>query len=246
MYMEKPCYSSSQPIYKQIQALILEHIESGRWPVHTKLPDEVLFAQELGVSRGTLRRALEYLVSEGVLSQVRGKGTFVSSNTVEQPLASKLVSFAESMQQQSLSYKTVVLKKEKLHPDLKVAAYLELAPDEEVYLLERVRLVRNTPVIYLKNYLPARLCPDFLENDFVNDDLFTLLEKRYKQKIQWGRRYFKAVPALGEVAQNLGVLASAPVLHLEQIIYGPRQEPIECSALWINSDHFDIVSILQR
>lgn len=239
-------YREGEPIYQQVAQIIRSNIESGKWPVHTKLPEEIVLSQQLGISRGTLRRALKDLIDQGVLTQIRGRGTFVVSNTLEQHLASKLISFAESMKQQGLRYKTVVLKQEIAAADMKVAAYLELEKNEQVSIIERVRLVQNNPVIYLRNIIPEKVCPGFAENDFENQDIFSLLERKYGQKIQWGRRYFKAVPAWGEVSQNLGLAPGTPVLYLEQIIYDAKSRPLECSSVWINSERFDIVSILER
>ena len=165
---------------------------------------------------------------------------------MEHPIGSSLISFAESMKQQGLSFKTVVLTKETVTPDLKVSALLELNPGEQVYYIERVRLSEQVPVIYLKNYVPVKYFEGLIQEDLENIPLFECMETRYSHKIQWGRRYFRAVPALGDVVRNLGVEAAKPIMHLEQIVYDKNSTPLECSNVWINSERFDIVSILQR
>ena len=65
-------YREGEPIYQQVAQIIRSNIESGKWPVHTKLPDEIVLSQQLGISRGTLRRALKDLIDQGVLTQIRG------------------------------------------------------------------------------------------------------------------------------------------------------------------------------
>lgn len=239
-------YNNVDPMYKQVQEIILNNIETGIWPVHSKIPDEISLAEQLHVSRGTLRKALKEIIQKGLLKQIRGKGTFVVSNQIEHRFGSDLISFAESMKQQGLSYKTIALKQSVIVPDLKISALLELSPGEKVNYIERVRLVDQVPVIYLKNYVPVRFCDGLADENFETTPLFDYMESKYNVKINWGRRYFKAVPAFGDVVQNLGVSAAYPVMHLEQIVYSRESHPLECSDVWINSDRFDIVSILHR
>jgi GntR family transcriptional regulator len=233
-------------------ALFEKNIQSGAWPVHSKLKDEIALAQEFEVSRGTLRKAIKELVAKAVLTQTRGKGTFVVSSDLEQQLASRFVSFSESLEEKDIPYQTIVLKKEVLIPDLKVAAFLELPQRDPVVCLERVRLVGNVPVIYLKSYVPLALCPGLMEDDLAEHKLFELIERKYSHKILWGRRYFKAVSAFGDMAYNLGLPAGAPVMYLEQVAYTRNADnpqsviPIEYSHVWINSERFEIASVIER
>lgn len=239
-------YNNIDPLYKQVQEILLKNIEIGIWPIHSKIPDEITLSEQLKISRSTLRKALKELIQQGLLKQIRGKGTFVVSDQVEHSIGSSLISISESLTKQGLSYKTIVLKKMVQVPNLKVAALLELDPGEKVTYLERVRLVDHKPVVYMKNYVPVKYCDKLIEEDLENIPLFECIESKYKHRIQWGRRYFKAVPALGDVVQNLGVETAKPIMFLEQIVYSKESSPLECSYVWINSDHFEVVSILQR
>jgi GntR family transcriptional regulator of arabinose operon len=71
--------AADQPLHEEVTAWLLRQITSGRWPVHHKLLRETLLAAELGISRGTLRRAIGTLVQQGILSQVHGRGTYVAA-----------------------------------------------------------------------------------------------------------------------------------------------------------------------
>ena len=239
-------FLDSRFIYEQVEDLIMDNIKNGTWPVHSKLKDEIKLSEELGVSRGTLRKAIKSVVEKGLLTQIKGKGTFVASSDIEQPLASRFVSFSEALKQKNISYKTIVLKKQIISPGPKIAAFLEIDLDTEVFLIERVRLVDNMPVIYLKNYVHLACCPDIINDDFENETLFSLIENKYRLKIIWGRRIFKAITALGDAARNLGLEIGAPVMYLEQNAYTKGNKPVEYSTVWINSDRFDLVSTIQR
>ena len=239
-------FLDSRFIYEQVEDLLMNNIKSGTWPVHSKLKDEIKLSEELGVSRGTLRKAMKSMVEKGFLTQIKGKGTFVASSDIEQPLASRFVSFSEALEQKGICYKTIVLKKQLVSPGPKIAAFLEIDLEAEVFLIERVRLVDNIPIIYFKNYVHLARCPDIINDDFENETLFSLLENKYRLKIAWGRRIFKAVTALGDVSRNLGLEVGAPVMYLEQNAYTKGNEPVEYSTVWINSDRFDLVSTIQR
>ncbi len=168
-------YKDSIPVYKQVQEIIMHNIESGRWPLHGKLKDEILLSNEFGVSRGTLRRALKDLIDKSILTQIRGKGTFVTAGAIEQPLASRFISFSESLLLQNMSYKTIVIKKELATPDVKTHALLELSNGEKIVYIERVRTVDNIPVIFLKNHVPASMFGGLMEDDLESNTLFSLL-----------------------------------------------------------------------
>jgi len=234
------------PVYQQIEQNMRDAITEGAWPVHSKLPDEITLAQQMGVSRGTLRKAIKTLALQGLLTQIKGKGTFVLNNQIEQPLASRLISFSESMKEQSMDFRTELLQLNWQQPDRKVAAFLEITTQDQVAYLERVRLVDHRPVIYLRNYVVESIAHGIFGEDLTERTLFDIIEQKLSVPLEWGRRYFKAVSATQEIAFNLGVPLGYPVMHLEQIIYAKGNSPIEYSNIWINSDRFEISSILSR
>lgn len=239
-------YQEETPIYQQLMHLFEEKIKSGEWPDHMKLPDEVTLSQQMNVSRGTLRKAIQPMVEQGLLTQVRGKGTFVQAEHIEQQLASSLISYSEALEQQKKAYITRVLRKEMILPDQKVRSFLNTAPGEKVAAIERVRLIGSQPVIYLWNYVSLALCPDILDEDLEHNRLFDLIENKYRRPILWGQRYFRAVAAQGETAFNLGMESGTPVMYLEQTTYTTGGVPIEYSKVWLDSDRFELMAVLPR
>ena len=239
-------YQQTRFIYEQVEELFIANIKNGTWPVHSKLKDEIKLSEELGISRGTLRKVIKSLIDKGLLTQLKGKGTFVTSSDMEQPLASRLISFSEALEQSGVQYRTVVLSKVVCKAGPKVAAFLGIEHSADIFMLERVRLVDNAPVIYLKNYVNFMDCPDITHSDFASETLFSLLENKYHHNIKWGRRVFKAVPALGDAAHNLGLDIGTPVMYLEQSTYTESNKPVEYSTVWINSEKFELVSTIRR
>lgn len=239
-------YLNTVPIYKQLLTMMEEKIKSQQWPNHYKLPDEVHLAGELGVSRGTLRKAISHLSEQGLLVRIPGKGTFVNSGKIEQQLASTLISTSEELERQNRSYETVVVKKQILTPPVHIRSLLGVKAEDKILYLERVRLVEGTATMYLKNHVVLSFCPGLENEDFAQNKLFDLIEKKYGNPILWGQRYFRAVAAVGDVADHLGIVAGTPVMALEQTVFTVQGAPIEYSNVWLDSSRFELMAVLSR
>lgn len=234
------------PLHEQISDRIRREIRRGAWPAHLRLPAEPELAESLEVSRGTLRRALHTLTEEGLLVQVRGRGTFVTSSSIEQPIGQELLSLAEGLEREGIAFETEVLGASVAAPPDRVAALLALDDGEEAFEIRRRRLIDGEPVALLHNFVRRSLCPGIEANDFRRVTMFGLLERVYGLQIETGRRTFEAQAALPEVAAHLGVAPGAPVLYLEQVTCLAGDTPIEYSDVWIRGDRLKLSSVLNR
>jgi DNA-binding GntR family transcriptional regulator len=234
------------PIYQQIQDWIRLQIDSGAWPEHYKLDSEVDLAATLAVSRGTVRRAIAGLIEQGLLVQIHGRGTFVTSRYLEQPLAERLVSFSEDLIYKGIPYETEVVEQAVIQPSQRVASLLALPPGGEVLLLRRRRAVRGKPLIFLHNFLPLDRCPGIEQIDFSRYRLFEVLEEILGLRLDWARRFFQAQAATGEVAGLLDITPRDPVLYMEQVLYQQDGQPIELSDLWFRGDSFRLSASVTR
>jgi len=147
--------SSPVPLYFQV-AQHLEHlIESGELPMGTRLENEIDLADQLGLSRQTMRRAIEYLVGRGLLLRKRGIGTQVvhAKVTREVELTSLYDDLAKSGRDPST---TVVSFSTEPAPDA-LAAELGLAAGTPVYAFERLRSADAEPLALMRNHVPEHL-----------------------------------------------------------------------------------------
>lgn len=243
--------ASSQPVFQQIKEGLSREIEAGVWPVHAKLPAEEELARQLGVNRGTLRKALKELIGEKKLVQIHGKGTFVAAGATEErgvegPLADSLVAFSEELMLQGIGFTTEVLGITRGVPEARIAAFLNLGMSAEAVSLLRRRSVDGAPIAWLENHVSAALCPGLESEDWTQQSLFQTLESRYKLRLAWARRTFEARLATPDLAQKLGVESGAPLFYLEQISYLEDGRAIECSDVWLRGDRFKLSSILTR
>ncbi|GGM56854.1 HTH-type transcriptional repressor YvoA [Micromonospora sonchi] len=234
------------PLHAQVSEQIRARIMSGEWPPHYRLRSEPELAVDLGISRGTLRRALSTLIRDGLLVQVRGRGTFVTSTAIEPSIAQKLTTLSEDFARQGVAVSTQVISHELISAPSPVAALLDLRPGQSVLRLERIRSLSPGPVARLVNYVRVDLAPGLERADLTDRSLFGLLENEYGLKISTGRRTFTATAASGATAAALEVPESFPLLYLEQITYLDDGRPIEYSDVWIHSERMRVTSLLSR
>ncbi|MCB0195577.1 MAG: GntR family transcriptional regulator [Anaerolineae bacterium] len=242
----QPDHNGPVPIYEQIKGWIQEQIVSGTWPERHKLLAEADLAAELEVSRGTIRKAIAELTKEGLLIRSHGRGTFVAPGALEQPLADRLVTFSEDLISRGIPFKTEVLEQGILTAPRRIAQQLQVAPGSELFFLKRLRLVDNSPLIMLHNYVLYAACPGIEQLDFTHVRLFEALESHYGLQIEHGRRTFQAQSADAETAAALSLAEGDPVMHLEQQTYLSDNQPIEFSDLWLRGDQFKLSATVQR
>jgi GntR family transcriptional regulator len=142
------------------------------------VPSEQEIAARLGVSRMTARQALKSLCHLGFTYNQRGKGTFVSRNKLEKNFR-QVLSFSEEMAARGAQPRSRVLAFERVTADPEVADVLKLPAGEEVVRLRRVRMADTSPVCIECTCVPARLCPDLLENFEPRASLYRTLSERY-------------------------------------------------------------------
>jgi DNA-binding GntR family transcriptional regulator len=234
------------PLHEQISAAIRREIRSGAWPAHYRLAAEPDLAVSFRVSRGTLRRALRTLIEEGLLVQIRGRGTFVVSSSIEQSIGQELLSLSEGLEREGVAFESSVISQSLEVPPDATAGLLGLAPGELALQLRRVTQIDGSPVAYLSNWVRVDLCPGIEDRDFTKASLFGVLEGEYGLQIATGRRTFEAQAAFGPPAVFLQIPVGAPVLYLEQVTYLADGRQIEYSDVWIRGDRLKLTSLLTR
>ena len=233
-------------LHARISDWIRTRIASGEWPSNYRLHTEPELAAEWGVSRGTLRRALSTLIGEGLLKQVKGRGTFVTSTIIEPAIAQKLTTLSEDFASQGFDVATTVLACELIEAPRPVASLLDVAPGQRLLRLRRLRSTERGALALLVNFVRTDLAPGIEQVDFTGNTLFGTLEHRYQLNIAAGRRTFTAEEASPEVSRQLGVDVGSPVQYLEQVTYLADGRPIEYSDVWINSKLLRVTSMLSR
>src|SRR4051794_9352371 len=149
--------SSPTPLYFQLAQAIEGAIAGGSLPAGSKLENEILLAQRYGLSRPTVRRAVQELVDKGLLVRKRGVGTQVIQPHVRRSV--ELTSLYDDLARGGEAPTTTVLSLDRVPVPADVAAELDLAAGEEVVALRRLRFTRGEPLALMTNYLPGRFEP---------------------------------------------------------------------------------------
>ncbi len=237
---------SEVPLYLQVSEWIRENIYKGDLTTGDRVPSENKIMEILGVSRGTVKKAVTMLVNEGLLVQVQGKGTFVKSENISYSLGEGLLSFAESLESQHLHFETEVITSRMESASKHVASKLRIAVGAPILYLERVRSVEGEKVMLIENRINIAHCPGIEDIDFNSNNLFPTIEKLSGKKISFSESRYAAKIIGAERGHYLEVHEDAPVLHLEQLVFFQQDMPIEFGNVWLKSDKYYLGTVLQR
>src|SRR5215210_4434091 len=166
---------ASQPLYHQVYRRIAQEIEHGELHPGDRLPSERWFCDELGVSRATVRRAIEELVTDGLV-EGRGRGSFVTGDALVEP-PNTLMSLSELGRSRGLEATSRVLGAEVRAATIDEADAFGIAPGAEVYELHRLRMLDGLPISVDHNRVPLRLVPEAALLDFTTASLYEALER---------------------------------------------------------------------
>lgn len=213
------------PVYIQIHNQLRSNIEDGKWQVGQKIPAERELATEFGVSRMTLRQAIQTLVDEGVLERRVGSGTFVANQKVQEKM-SGVTSFTELMQaigkvpsSKTISYHLTI-------PSESEAEKLKLAPGERVLRMERVRYGSKVPICFEVATIPAALITNFSKEEVASSFYRTLTEKAHLYPGH-AVQNVSATNATEKIAEYLDIRRGDALLRMTQISYLQDGRPFE-------------------
>ena len=236
---------SPVPYYDQLAELLRHEIGQRLAQGEAyQLPSENELAEQHGISRQTVRHALDELERDGWIYRQKGVGSFAVTRRVEQELTS-LVSTSEAMRQRGWRLETRILSVTQIVPAPYVAAALELGQEDPVYEVQRLRMADGGPLSIQTNYLPVALCPRLEEND-LSSSLYRLIETRYGLRLWTGKETLRARGATNHEAHLLDIKEGAPVMHTERITYAANGLPVEyLDAVW-RGDRYDFKVTLTR
>jgi GntR family transcriptional regulator len=219
--------NSSMPYYAQVRDALIEGIQTGSLKPGNQLPSEPDLCELFDVSRTVIRQALNDLVSKGMVSREKGRGTFVAEPKIKESLVQKLTGFYHDMVEQGHRPVTRVLKQELIPANRKIAGFLNIEPDTEVIEIERLRFVDDEPLQFTTTYIPYHLCPELLHEDLSNQSLYAFLEKQCGLMIARGHRSIEAIAANEFEAEQLRVKKGAPLIMLESVSFLNDGTPVE-------------------
>lgn len=205
-----------------------------------RLPTELELTKKYGVSRGTVRRAYLDLVGEGLVSRVRGRGTFPASHS---PYRRSFNSVEELLALSEDTLMEVVLPLETVN-DPEAAAALGLQYDEVLHLSYR-RSHEGQPFGYTRVFVPPRLRQYLDDAEFLRQPLarsqatvLGILDRSMTSAVSGSRETVTAVAAPSEVSEQIGCDDGQPVLRIERVHFDSEGRPVERCVNWFNPDRY--------
>lgn len=222
-------HDSFVPYYIQVKDQIRSQIDARVLEPGELLPSEAELCNIFGVSRTVVRQALQELEYEGLIYRRRGKGSFVAEPKVYEHLVQKLTGFHQDMVEQGHEVVNRVLRLERVPASAEVARFLELAPESQVIVVERLRLVDGKAINFSVSIVPFARCPQLLEADLTRQSLYAFLEQASGQRIMRGRRTIEAILPQQSIADLLETEVESPVFKITNTCYLADGTPIEHS-----------------
>lgn len=222
---EKPMIHSHVPKYYYLREKLRAEIPN--WPTNHQIPSEAELCEAYHVSRTTVRKALDYLIYEGLLYRVQGKGTYVSPAKVMGRFIQSTAGFWNDVRNQGLNLRTNVLEHSVKLADSYVAKALSLPKGERVFSLVRVRYIEDDPVMITAAYVPYRLCSGIETENFTNQSFYQTLHEKYNAIIDHGMQYVEARPCSVDEAKYLKIEPDTPLLVTTGTMYDRNDMPVE-------------------
>ncbi len=216
-------HSSPVPLYHQAAQVLEGAIEDGRLPRGSKLDSELDLAEQLGISRPTMRAAIKQLVDKGLLMRRRGIGTTVMPKPVSRAVA--LTSLYDDLKESGREPKTRVLALEEIACPPEIAEQLGLGPAAPVLRFERLRVAGTDPIALMHNVVPVGLL-EIEKGDLERIGLYELFRQSGITPHVATQRV-GARKAGAEEAELLEIEPGDPVLSMTRTAYDTSGRPIE-------------------
>jgi len=231
--------------YQRVQESLAEELARDRRPPGSPLPPERALAEHFGVSRVTMRRALDELERAGVVSRTPGGGWAVASARIGEP-PNELMSFTEMAASRGLTPAARVVT-QRVHPaTIDEAERLGLAPGAPLFELERLRLMDDVPILVDRTRIPLTLAPDIVQIDFSAASLYGALEERYGIRAARARVAVEAIAADERLAALLELEPGGPLLRCDQITEDETGRRIELCEMVYRGDRYRFRATLVR
>lgn len=215
--------SSPVPLYFQVARQIEAAIARGDLRPGQRLDNEIDLSERYGLSRPTMRKAIEELVSQGLLVRKRGVGTQVVQSQVQRPV--ELSSLYDDLAKNGQRPTTKVLACATVPADEVVATALGIPEGIPVVSIERLRFARGEPLALLANWVPTDL-GDMTSELLTEHGLYDLL-RRYNVNLRIANQRIGATTADTAQARLLGVRRGAPLVTMERKSYDDTGRAVE-------------------
>ena len=226
---------ADQPLYAFVQARILERLRTGKWAAGEKIPTEPQLAQEFDVGIGTIRRAVDEFVAEGLLIRRAGRGTLVAKLTDEHVFDLFFSFVNESDQPINVTARALKFAKKSATPSL--ARKLGLESGSPLAWIENLRLLDDKPVMLDRIWVPLDIFHDLNAASLAKrrGSIYGFYQERYGVSVVRVAENLSAATADKAIASALGIADGAPILRVERTAFTFTDKPVEFRVRFVDT-----------
>jgi GntR family transcriptional regulator len=225
----------AQPLYEQVDARIRERLVNGQWRPGMMIPSEQQLAREFDVSQGTVRRAIEALVNESVLTRRQGAGTFVAELTERRSL-NLYFNFVAGDGSRTVP-ESRLLRRSAGVATADVTRSLGIVRRSRTLTFERLRLLAGQPVILETIVVPESYFPGLGAHGDLPNHLFWHYEAKYGISVVRAEEQLRAVSADARAADVLAIEPGAPLLAIDRVAFALDGRAVELRRSRCNTAH---------
>jgi GntR family transcriptional regulator len=227
------------PKYHQLYQILRHRIEAGEWGVHQAISSEREIEETYGVSRMTVRLAINLLVNQGFLYREQGRGTFVSL-PVQQFSLNNLSGFSEDLKRRGYTPGQKLLQFNYLEASSEIQAQLELTPgDTQVLMIERLRFADDEPIGKDISYLPPFIGNHITQQDLTaTGSLYRLLQEKMGVVPTEADEFMEIIQAEEREASLLGVTPGSPLLEIHRKVWAQDHRVIEFARITYRANRY--------
>jgi GntR family transcriptional regulator len=208
------------------------------------IPSERRLSSDLGISRLTVRAALDDLVRDGYLERRHGSGTFVSEPKIAQQLT--LTSFSEDMRRRGMVAGSRTIELREIHAGAALGRALNISPNARVTLIRRLRLADEEPMALETLHVPSALVPGLTRDMLENASFYDLLQHNYGVVISSGTQTIEPTVTNEEESELLGVPLHSPAFLFERTSRTDEGETVEFVRSLYRGDRYRLVADLSQ
>jgi len=234
---------NQEKLYIQLMRIFLGQIQSGSWQLGQQIPTEEELCKKYNVSKITVRQAVNNLVSDGYLTKIQGKGTFVASSLPTVGLAMK-TRLTEEMFGKEVKPERKILFQGINEPSPEIRAYLKT--DDRIFYILSKRIVNRRTAYIEEAFIPYQMLPYIETLDITHSSLYSVLQEKGTKKIFKMIQTIEISNITGEAAKNLGLEGGSPVLVVHRLFFSSDNAPVAYTKIQGRSDRYKFQTEFER
>lgn len=240
--LEKFTLRAHHTLVEYVVVAIKSTIKEGNYPPGSQIPTEKELVTKLQVSRTTIREAMRMLEEEGLIIRKQGLGTFVSERAILKDLTQN-TGITEMFKQSGRTSRTEQASVEHTKASGKISEALSIAIEDPILLIDRVRAVDNTPMVWTLDYVPAQIVGiDGLNNfDPMDNSIYDFFKNELNISIVRGVVSLCSIEASHEISEKLNVSVGTPIMELSQKDYDSNDRIVLYSIEYHIPDSFQFL-----